>query len=134
MPFDEPLTVVRFDELHMCTLAYPVQYERTAGENAALTVGLEANSISIPAEMSEGAVYEIALQGFPDGTCGIAVNGVPRVRSETSIGLDRPFRIVLQGNSYQTEILVANVSIWEGINPEYDWTVLDKEDEADNRR
>ncbi|MCH7715673.1 MAG: hypothetical protein IH876_06055 [Gemmatimonadetes bacterium] len=91
--------------------------------------------ILVPATrgMSDGDAYDVAIQVFPDGTCGYAVNGVPVARSEVSIDLSQPFRVVTEGNSFRTQMLIGPVKIWTEVNLEYDWALLNGEDGATSR-
>jgi hypothetical protein len=68
--------------------------------------------------------YRVRLQIFPDGTCGLAVNGVAVVRSGTSTPLDLAYRLIAEGNSVGTEILVGDLEAWTGIRPDVDWSGL----------
>ena len=97
-------------------------------------IGEHQHMVPVTPQMIGGAPYEVAIQVFPDGTCGFAVDGVPVARTEETIALDRPFRVVASGNSVRTRILVGPLRIWQGINPEYDWAVLDVGSGAESRR
>ena len=68
-----------------------------------------------------GSWYRVRLQIFPDGTCGIAHNGIAIARSPVAFRLDLPYRIVLEAKSVDTEMLVGPVEVWTGIKPGVDW-------------
>jgi hypothetical protein len=58
---------------------------------------------------------------FPDGRCGVAINGKP-------LGIlnarHRPIPVVrlrLGGNSYQTRIAVGRLRFYEGVLTDVDW-------------
>lgn len=67
-----------------------------------------------------GRWFTIRLQVFPDGRCGVAVDGKPIAGGET-LALDRPFRVVLHGKSVGTRVLVGPLEVWEGVRSDVDW-------------
>jgi hypothetical protein len=86
----------------------------------------EQGAFAAPPTMQTGTAHTVTIQIFPDGTCGVAVDGHAQVRSESSLRLFEPFRLVLEGRSDQTEVLVGDVRLWTGINTEIDWGVLNE--------
>jgi hypothetical protein len=49
------------------------------------------------------------------------VDGVPVWVSPEPILLDAPFRVLLQGRSHGTRILVGRVEVWRGVRGDIDW-------------
>jgi DNA-binding SARP family transcriptional activator len=66
----------------------------------------------------------IRLQVFPDGRCGVAVNGVPLFESERRIPHPDSMIVVLQGNSVATKVLVGKVSVRKGVPGDISWNAL----------
>ncbi|MBI3569068.1 MAG: AAA family ATPase [Gemmatimonadetes bacterium] len=75
-----------------------------------------------------GAWVTIDVQIFPDGTCGVAVNGRPLVRSTGWVNVRAPQALHLQGKSWHTTSAVGPLEIWTGIRPGIDWSVLQPRD------
>jgi hypothetical protein len=71
--------------------------------------------------MSSGAWYTVRLQLFPDGRCGVAVNGAAIVIDDTRAPRDPPFRIVIEGSSVGNKMLVGPLEAWEGVKGGVDW-------------
>lgn len=63
----------------------------------------------------DGGVHELSIQLFTDGRCGYTMDGVVLGRSERPIFLDRPLRVVIEGQSVGTTVEVLSVSFWEGV-------------------
>lgn len=81
--------------------------------------------VPIDSTASSGRWYSVRLQIFPDGRCGVAIDGRPVARTETPVVFERPVRVMLDGKSVGTMILVGRVEVWEGVRPDVDWGVLD---------
>lgn len=81
--------------------------------------GLDYNTARDPTDASW---YTLRLQIFPDGTCGMAVNGMAVARTSTQLPLDHPYRVLAEGNSVDTKILVGPLHVWTGIRDDVDWT------------
>ncbi len=72
-----------------------------------------------------GAWHRIRIQLFPDGECGIAIDGVPVWRSPGRIPVDQRYRIFIAGNSADTKILVGPLQVWRGVRKDIDLAVVD---------
>jgi hypothetical protein len=72
-----------------------------------------------------GAWYRMRLQIFPDGTSGLALDNVPLARVQGDLPLAGRYRLVMEGQSVRTKILVGRLEVWEGIRGDVDWSVLD---------
>jgi len=78
-----------------------------------------------PDDADTGAPWRLRVQIFPDGRCGIAVNGKAAAISDRSISIDRPMHLMIQGWSHRTEILVGQLEIWTGVKRDVDWSVVE---------
>jgi DNA-binding SARP family transcriptional activator len=73
-----------------------------------------ARTHSLP-PFGDGGVHEISIQLFTDGRCAFAIDGVMLGRSERPLRMDRPLRVVIEGQSVGTTAEVLSVNFWEGV-------------------
>ncbi|HEX9727358.1 MAG TPA: AAA family ATPase [Gemmatimonadales bacterium] len=90
-------------------------------------IGGPPGRVPVDTSLRSGRWYTLRLQIFPDGRCGVAIDGQPLARSHTPLALDRPFRVHLTGKSVRTRILVGPLEVWEGVRGDVDWSRLDAE-------
>lgn len=92
----------------------------------AAIVSLEGRqNVPVDSSFGTGAWHRAQMQIFPDGTCGVALDGHAVWRSLTPQPLDHPFRVLLQGMSFHTKVLVGPVEVWQGVRNDVDWSALD---------
>lgn len=103
-----------------CEFTYPV------GDGAGHLASARAlgHQLKLAQTVASGEPYTVRIQIFPDGTCGVAVNGEPFFRGDLTTHDEAPDRIVLMGESLNTRILVGPVDVWEGVRDGVDWSVL----------
>lgn len=65
------------------------------------------------------------MQLFPDGRCGLAIDGRPLMIVQGLPINDARYRLILGGNSAQTDILVGNIQMWTGVRSDIPWIDLD---------
>ncbi|HEY0997332.1 MAG TPA: AAA family ATPase [Gemmatimonadaceae bacterium] len=104
-----------------CNVGYP-NGEGMAGLRAFRST---AGTVEAPAGIRDGRWVTVDLQLLPDGRCAVAIDGVPRAVSRSPVPLDRPFRLVLSGQSVATRMLVGPLELWEGVRGDVDWSLLD---------
>jgi DNA-binding SARP family transcriptional activator len=98
-----------------------------AGEGAewagqiSLGAGQSPGRAALPPGFATGRWYRLRLQIFPDGRCGAALDGRPIWISRRPIRTDRPFHVVLSGNSVGTRMLFGPVEVWQGVRSGVDW-------------
>jgi DNA-binding SARP family transcriptional activator len=68
--------------------------------------------------------YRVRLQVFPDGRCGIAINGHALRIMESDGPWQNPVHLILQGNSVESPMLVRRVRLRAGVASDVDWTQL----------
>ncbi len=73
----------------------------------------------------DGHWYTMRLQLFPDGRCGVAINGRPIAIWNTGVRPTKGYFVSIAGKSYHTRILTGPVTVWTGIRPGVDWLKLD---------
>jgi DNA-binding SARP family transcriptional activator len=105
-----------------CTVRYPPR----DGIPDEPYVVLAQRQISIHRGANSGAWYRVRVQILPDGRCAVAVHGRLIWVSQESLPLDRPYRLVLSGNSVGAKMLVGQVRLWEGVLDGIDWGTLER--------
>lgn len=108
----------------LCVATVPAGEGHEASGLFGLQARLQQSSVANPRTNIDGRWYRMRVQLFPDGRCGVAVDGRPVWVSGSAIALDRPFHVVLQGNSDRTRMLVGPLEVWEGVRGDVDWRVV----------
>lgn len=103
-----------------CQFKYPAGdgYESL---HRARTIG---GTITVDSVVPTGDPYRVRLQLFPDGTCGVALNGEPLERTTIPSPLEVPHRVAFGGKSLETKLLVGPLKVWDGIRDDVDWSTL----------
>jgi len=84
--------------------------------------------LPIPPEwtLSQQAWRRISLQLFPDGTCGLALDGLPIWRGTDGPHREGYWRVVTQGRTVGTQMLLGPLTVWTGVHTDIDWAALDR--------
>ncbi len=108
-----------------CGITYPAGEGKRLVDSAKVSAGGMAGiEISSMGFRSPGP-YTVQIQIFPDGTCGLAIDGTPVWRSaDPVIDPRETFQVVIAGHSVGTEILVGRLVMWRGMKAETDWAAL----------
>jgi DNA-binding SARP family transcriptional activator len=106
-----------------CSLVYP-EHE---GSTGALGVNLMGELSREPGEtlpaLGRGTPTHVRIQIFPDGRCGLAVQGqIPWISGPVVSPIDS-FLVAIQGNSVGTRLLVGPLTVRTGIPPGVDWSM-----------
>lgn len=109
-----------------------VRYPGGDGMHTSDQLTTASGNVSVDQALGSGDPYTLTLQLFPDGTCGIAVDGKPIARSDVAGGWKSPLRIVLQGKSVDTRMVVDSLRLWRGIREYVDWADLEGWNPAGN--
>ena len=80
--------------------------------------------LTVPRGFYDGRWRTIRIQILPDGSCGVALDGVPRWRLRGTLVTDHRYRLVISGQSAGTKLLVGPTDIWEGAGRDIDWDAL----------
>jgi hypothetical protein len=67
-----------------------------------------------------GVPTRVRVQLFPDGRCGLAMNGAAVAINSGSGSLDSLY-LMTQGNSVGTRVLVGKLTVRRGVPPDIDW-------------
>ena len=113
----------RLADAGTCEAGYPGSAEgEHFGDSLTVTFGRAWSTVGAPPSFRAGAWQHVRVQLFPDGRCGIAVNGVALGVSEPRAISDSLARVVLFGNSVGTKALVGPVSLRSGVATDIDWS------------
>jgi DNA-binding SARP family transcriptional activator len=107
-----------------CGLAYPSE-SGLAYLNEATVLGVTTQRLALGAEaksLSGGQWWTLRIQMFPDGRCGLAINGRVVSLSSESLPLDLTYRLRLGDESAGTRILHGALLVWTGVRTDLDWT------------
>jgi hypothetical protein len=74
-----------------------------------------------PSGVLEGNWHRMRLQVFPDGRCGVAIDGTPLWLSRGRVETHRPLRFEIAARAVQTSIRVRGIEVWEGVRGGVDW-------------
>jgi hypothetical protein len=74
-----------------------------------------------PSDLDDGNWHRMRLQLLPDGRLGVAIDGIPIGITGVPARLDRPFRVVISGQSHGARLLVGEVRVWTGVRDDIDW-------------
>lgn len=98
-----------------CTLRYPLG---EGGENWKTIAGVPVEP-GIPA----GRWFRLRIQLFPDGTCGVAINGVA-VRHDPVVKVTpRTMHVALGGQTVGSLLLVGHVQLLTGVPGDVQWAL-----------
>lgn len=116
---DMPPSTFRFNQL--CAVQYPPQGTSLDHTVMAVVVGSYEVLLPVPDGFGATDTHRIGLQIFPDGTCGLAIDGIPRWRSTERLDLTRDYRLAFRSQAFNAEILLGTVSMWSGVRSEDAW-------------
>lgn len=108
-----------------CFAAYPAA-EGARGMHALSIPGAPVDLASTPwNHLNDGRWFRLRVQIFPDGRCGVAIDGRPLTIAGVGVQPDARYIAVLDGNSYHTRVLTGPVDVWTGIRPGVNWLAFD---------
>jgi len=93
----------------------PTAFRQLGGLNG------ETTQAAVPDELRSGRPYRLLVQLFPDGRCGIAINGKPLAIVNGQAMHSSHYRVVFYGRSVKTKIAFGPLTIWSGVRPGVDW-------------
>jgi hypothetical protein len=105
----------------VCLFAYPAREGWRGSESASYGCGGEVLTVPIKRALGDGIPHNVRLQLLPDGRLGLAIDGAPLGIGAVSVPLDRPYRILISGQSHGTKLMVGAVTTWTGVRGDIDW-------------
>jgi hypothetical protein len=115
----------RMEPLRSCSIAYPGGGGTASPGRFMINAAATTGRVPAPEREAPDAWYTVRLQIFPDGTCGVALDGVPVWRSDASLDASARYRIQLTGSSPGAPLLVGPLEVWDGVRGGVDWTLLE---------
>jgi hypothetical protein len=107
-----------------CFAHYPAAEGAKGSEHVAFGCAHEQRYTTAAPALGDGSWHVLRLQLFPDGRLGLAIDGKPASITTGSIRLDRPFRVVLTGQSVRARMVIDEVEFWTGVRGDIDWRVV----------
>jgi DNA-binding SARP family transcriptional activator len=101
-----------------------------AGENprmryrATVEAGADSHVFPIDPSVTSGRTVNLLLQLFPDGSCGVALDGKPVFHLRSGRRGREKVRLVISGQSKDTRIWVGPVDLYRGVVPTIDWRAV----------
>jgi len=115
-------------ENRLCSAGYPASEGPAGKVRFSHSVGPWNHPLPVDSSLSEGHPFRIRLQLFPDGRCGLALDGRPVSISENVVPLDLPFAIRLGYAAYQGRVLHGPIEVWRRVRDDVQWELLDVPD------
>jgi hypothetical protein len=108
-----------------CGFAFPAGEGEEAATRAPWFASLRIAMKDSSYRLDTGRWYHIRVQLFPNGRCGIAINGKPLMITPAESTPKGPMILIIQGHSVGTKILVGCLTVVAGIPTDIDWTRLE---------
>ncbi len=109
----------------LCAFEYPAGVSAVRTERLLFQARLpDRRLLPVSADLASGRWFRVVLQLFPDGTCGIAIDGVPLARSAGTVTHGRAVRAVLGLASLDNLMLHGPLRVWTGVTDDVDWFAL----------
>jgi hypothetical protein len=109
-----------------CGVQYPSTEGRVRANALVFSAGIH-QLLRAPPSMYTGEWVRFRLQLFPDGRCGVAVNGETRAISERRVPIGDSATVFIIGISHHTRVLIGRFEAWTGVRRDIDWSVLDRD-------
>jgi len=115
-------------ENRLCLSAYPSGEGPTGKVRFGFGAGPWERLIPVDSSLADGHAFRIRVQIFPDGRCGLALDGHPISISDFALPLDLPFALRLGYASYQGQVLHGPLEVWLGVRDDVQWDLLEPRD------
>jgi len=96
------------------------QFPTGDGKTASAKYAAEGAADAAAGMVGSGAKYRMRIQIFPDGRCGVALNGRP-IGMSPDAGQEPTARFYIDGSTVKTQFLVFGVTIRRGVPPGVEW-------------
>ena len=103
-----------------CEAAYPWSGGSSGRDQLELAAGT-ARRVAVPEGSGNGKPFRVRLQLFPDGRCGVALNGVARLIHDRQVPMGDSAVLIISSYSHRTRILVGPLEVWTGVRGGVDW-------------
>lgn len=109
-----------------CNFYFPGRQGITGLASIGPLAALQGDGPRQALRIANGQPYRVRLQVFPDGRCGLAVNGSPLFVSNEAFNAGVPLRLVTYGSSWKTSMLIGTLTILEGVPDDVNWTRISR--------
>ncbi|MFN8646875.1 MAG: AAA family ATPase [Gemmatimonadales bacterium] len=109
-----------------CGVGYPAR--EGAGRDTTLSAsgGGSVGPLTVPRVLGTGRWFRLRVQVFPDGGCGVAVDGLPMWRSRLTVHNEGPMAVRISGAADGgAAMLLGPLEIWQGVRNDVEWSRLD---------
>ncbi|MFN8572938.1 MAG: AAA family ATPase [Gemmatimonadaceae bacterium] len=108
----------------LCAAGWPVEDSNSL--NAERFLGFtnreDGRQFPVNQRLLTGAWYHVRIQLFPDGRCGMALDGKPIAMTPAPAHWFPKAFLQIGGNSFDTKILIGPVRIIHGVPTDIDWS------------
>jgi hypothetical protein len=108
------------DRWRNCAVAYPWSGGWSGRGQLGFTAG-SARRVAAPKGSGDGKPFRVRLQLFPDGRCGVAIDGVARLIHDRQVSMGDSAVLIISAYSHRTRILVGPLDVWTGVRGGVDW-------------
>jgi hypothetical protein len=108
-----------------CGYAFPSGEGEEAATRAPWFASLRIAMKDSSYRLDTGRWYHVRVQLFPNGRCGIAINGKPLMITPAESTPKGPMILIVQGHSVNTRMLVGRLTVATGVPTDIDWTRLE---------
>ncbi len=104
-----------------CEVMIPAGEIFESRHKVSVSNGNFAKSVPIDSTVFARPWFSVAIQSFPDGRCGVAIDGRQIWLSPGGTRNDAPFSVILGYSSFQSRILHGAVDVWTGVRGGIEW-------------
>jgi hypothetical protein len=105
----------------VCSLQLPGGEGVTHARSMIVSLGRRVLRLPMPEDVASGRRVAVRLQLFPDGRCGIAIDGRPVFVSDSRMSGTGRVQLLISGNAHGTEATVGPLQLWSGVRPGITW-------------
>lgn len=113
-----------------CVMTIPLGEGSPSSDRWSISTYGEGKQFLLNPALRSGKWFRIRLQIFPDGTCGVALDGKPMWRSTIPIDVSAQYHVGSAGQSVGTAVLLGPFAVWRGVRGGVDWAALETFPEA----
>jgi DNA-binding SARP family transcriptional activator len=92
-----------------------------ASKRMLLSAGSQIRRVPADRAVLRGAWVSVAIQVFPDGRCGIALDGKPMLLTERVFDPSAKVTLTISSQSVRTDAAVGPLQLWRGVDPGIAW-------------
>ena len=109
-----------------CGVNYPAREGTGRDTTLGAASGGSVGNPIVPRSLGTGRWFRLRLQVFPDGGCGVAIDGVPLWRSRMTVHNEGPMAARIFGSANGgAAVLHGPLEIWQGVRDDVPWVLLE---------